>query len=63
MTKSEIVAAKLNKLLESNELLLCNYSKQFVIRKRSVLAVDGNCLRVNGKGNSFIIGTFKAYVN
>ena len=63
MTKAEIVAAKLNHQLQSTGLLICNYSKQFVIRKGSVLTVDGNCLRVNGKGAAFIVGTFKAYVN
>ncbi len=63
LTKAEIVAAKLNKQLESTGLLICNYAKRFAIPKGAVFTADGNCLRVNGKGNAFIVDSFKAYVH
>ena len=61
MTFAEIVAKKLNSALETGDVQICNYARRFIIKRGSVMKVDGNCMRVNGRGAAFIAGTFKAY--
>ena len=65
MTTREDAAVKiaeyLNNVLKSGDVQICNYACRYIVKRGCTMVVDGNGLRVNGKGAAFIVGSFKAY--
>lgn len=61
MTNAQKVADSINKVLVNGDVQICNYACRYIIRRGSVMVADHNSIRVNGKGDAFLIGSFTAY--
>jgi hypothetical protein len=57
------LADKMAEQLKKTDLQLCTWSKRYIIRRGSTVALDGLCIKFNGRGPNFIAGSFKAYIH
>lgn len=60
-TVAEDLASTINDALKVGDVQICNYAQIFIVKRGSTVIADGNCIRINGKGVAFPIGSFEAY--